>query len=373
MTTKKTTFGAIGALACTMLPFVPLGASAQSSVQLYGVVDMGVSSYKGDGAGSRQMVTSGGNQASRLGFRGREDLGSGLVAGFDMESGINADTGTGQLSNTNNQASGNSGGGGLTFNRKSFVYLQSKQWGELRLGRDYTPAFWNTFLFDPFRVGVGASTHVLHGTTVTGFRASNSVGYFSPGCSGPSCQGFFYQGMVAFGENGAGPDRQDGNLYGLRVGYGGEQWNAAAAVTTTRNRIADDYTSMNIAASYLWNGHRFMALAAENRTGNRLAAVGNANRVRYWQLGAEWKVGNGSIPMSFMRLTRNDGASSSSQKYAVGYVHNLSKRTALYGTYAYVDNRGSINLPVASGAVNGPIPTAGGNASGFDIGMRHSF
>ena len=84
MTTKKTTFGAIGALACTLLPFVPFGASAQSSVQLYGVVDMGVSSYKGDGAGSRQMVTSGGNQASRLGFRGREDLGSGLVAGFDM-------------------------------------------------------------------------------------------------------------------------------------------------------------------------------------------------------------------------------------------------------------------------------------------------
>ena len=56
MTTQKMTFGAIGALACTLLPFVPLGASAQSSIQLYGVVDMGISSYKGDGAGSRQMA-----------------------------------------------------------------------------------------------------------------------------------------------------------------------------------------------------------------------------------------------------------------------------------------------------------------------------
>ena len=77
--------------------------------------------------------------------------------------------------------------------------------------------------------------------------------------------------------------------------------------------------------------------------------------------------------MSVMRLTRNDSHSSASHKYAVGYVHNLSKRTALYGTYTYIDNRGSINLPVASGSLNGPVPTPGGKASGFDLGIRHAF
>lgn len=145
MTTQKMTFGAISALACTLLPFVPLGASAQSSVQLCGVVDMGVSSYKGDGAGSRQMVTSGGNQASRLGFRGRGDLGDGLVAGFRHGVGHQCRHGN-RSAEQHQQPSLGHGGGGLTFNRKSFIYLQSKQWGELRLGRDYTPAFWNTFL-----------------------------------------------------------------------------------------------------------------------------------------------------------------------------------------------------------------------------------
>ncbi|CAM4311477.1 Putative porin transmembrane protein [Comamonas aquatilis] len=361
---------AIGALTCAILSG---GASAQSSLQIYGIVDTALSSYRAEGAGSRQLLTPGGNQASRLGFREREDLGGGLRAGFDLEAGLNTDTGTGQTTNTNNQPSGNAGGGGLTFNRRSYLYLQSQQWGEIRLGRDYTPAFWNLFAYDPFRAGVGMSAHVLHGTTVTAFRASNSVGYFSPGCSGPSCKGLFYQAMLAFGENGAGPERQDGRVYGMRIGYGYTQWEAVISAATTRNRAADDYAQYSIGGSYLWEGHRFMALLGENRTGKRQATLDGANQVRFWQLGAIWKVGTDTIPMSIMRLTRNDNSASSSQKYAIGYVHNLSKRTAIYGTYAYVDNRGSINLPVATGGLNGPIPTAGGNASGFDLGIRHSF
>ena len=371
---KKIAFTALstlGALACAL---TPLAASAQSSVQVYGVVDVGVSSYRGAGAGSRQMVTSSGNQASRLGFRGREDLGNGLAAGFDLEAGLNVDTGTGQGSNTNNQPSGATTGTGLTFNRKSLVYLESKQWGQLRLGRDYVPAFWNMFNYDPFRLGVGMSLHVLHGTTATGFRASNSIGYLSPGCSTSSCKGLFYQLMTAFGENDVGPERKDGRVYGARIGYGGSNWDAAAAITTTKNRADDDYRQINAAASYLWEGHRFMVLAADHRTGNRVAARDSSDHVRYLQLGAVWKVGNhGNIPMSVMRLIRNDKSGSSSNKYAIGYVHNLSKRTALYGTYAYIDNKGSINLAAASGSLQGPVPVAGGNASGFDFGIRHQF
>lgn len=360
----------IGVLACAAVPFA---GWAQSSLQVYGVMDLGVSSYRGEGVGSRQMLTSSGNQASRIGFRGREDLGAGLQAGFDLEAGLNADTGAGQTTNTNNQPTGNAGNGGLVFNRKSYMYLQSKSLGEIRLGRDYSPAFWNLFLYDPFRLGVGMSAHVLHGTTVTSFRASNSVGYFSPGCSGPACKGLFFQGMAGMGENASGPGRQDGRVYGARVGYGGNGWDGAIAIASTANSAADNYTQINLAGAYQWQDHKLMLLAGENRTGNRSAALDNADRVRFWQLGATWKVGSGNIPMSVMRLTRNDSHSSASHKYAVGYVHNLSKRTALYGTYTYIDNRGSINLPVASGSLNGPVPTPGGKASGFDLGIRHAF
>lgn len=128
-----------------------------------------------------------------------------------------------------------------------------------------------------------------------------------------------------------------------------------------------------MAGAYDWRKHRLMALAGENKIGNRQAALDGADRVRFWPLGAWVQLGSGTIPVSFMRLTRNDTGSSASHKWAVGYVHALSKRTVLYSTYAYVDNRGSLKLPVASSAVQGPVPIAGGQASGIDLGIRHTF
>lgn len=369
MVHQRSVWSVLAALACA-----PQLSWSQPSVTVYGVVDLALSSYRGEGVASRQMLTSSGNQASRLGFRVREALGDGLSAGADLEAGINANNGTGQGSNTNNQPSGSVGGGGLMFNRKSFVYLESERLGQLRLGRDYTPAFWNLFVYDPFRVGVGMSAHVLHGTTVTAFRASNSIGYFSPGCSTSQCKSWFFQGMLASGNNsGDGPGRHDGRVRGWRLGYGGEGWDAAVSSSTTRIKAAGDYVQRSVAGSYTWRSHRLMGVAGENTIGNRQAALDNADRVRFWQLGAWIQLDVGTIPISFMRLTRNDTSHSASHKWAIGYVHPLSKRTSLYGSYAYVDNRGSLNLPVATGALQGPVPVAGGNASGIDLGLRHAF
>ena len=252
----------------------PAGA-AQAGVSVYGVVDMALSSYRGEGAGSRSMLTSSGNQASRLGFKGRESLGDSLWAGFELESGLNTDTGTGQASNTNNQPSGAvNANGGITFNRKAYVYLEGKDWGQLRLGRDYTPAFWNLFAFDPFRVGVGMSGHVLNGTTATGFRASNSVGYFSPGCTTFQCKGLFFQGMLAAGENSTSDaTKRDGNLHAWRLGYGGAGFDVAVASATTKNAAVGDFVQTNIGGAYQWQGHRLMALVGQNKTRIPVAAL----------------------------------------------------------------------------------------------------
>ena len=69
------------------------GASAQSSVTLFGVVDVGVRQVDNGGVRQSQLSTDG-LSSSRLGFRGVEDLGGGLKAGFWLESQVNADTGT---------------------------------------------------------------------------------------------------------------------------------------------------------------------------------------------------------------------------------------------------------------------------------------
>lgn len=352
-------------------------AAAQSSVEMYGVVDLAVSSYRGAGAATKTMMTSSGNTASRIGFRGKEVLGQGMEAGFDMEAGLNVDVGAGLPTNTNNQASGAAGGGGgITFNRKSYLYLTGKA-GQIRLGRDYTPSFWNTFVYDPYRVGVGISGLTMHGTTSTGIRASNSVGYYTPGCTSFQCKGPFFQLMLAMGENTEqGPERRNGNYWGFRAGYGGEGWDVAIASGTTQNAVAGDFVQRNIGAGYTWKGQRLMLLAGENKVGRPQASLGGADRVRYAQVGGWIKPRPSSadyIPVSYTYLQRNDAEKSRAQKFSVGYVHALSKRTAVYGTYAYIDNGGSLRLPVSSSAESGPVPQAGGSASGLDIGIRHSF
>ena len=129
-----------------------------------------------------------GMSSSRLGFRGVEDLGGGLKASFWLEMGLAPDTGR---SARGDWGSGTAQRNQLVFNRRSTVSL-SNQWGELRLGRDYTATFWSWTVFDPFGTnGVGAATNLalgrtcqtaLAGTTYgTLVRANNMVQYILPG------------------------------------------------------------------------------------------------------------------------------------------------------------------------------------------------
>ena len=113
-------------------------ACAQSSVQLFGVVDLSLVHSKGS-VSSKTQLANNGIGANQIGFRGVEDLGGGMYAGFWLEAWVNPDNGTGLATNTSNQASGTSaataGTQGITFNRRSTVSVGGG-WGELRLGRD---------------------------------------------------------------------------------------------------------------------------------------------------------------------------------------------------------------------------------------------
>src|SRR5258706_987573 len=92
-------------------------ASAQSSVTLSGTVDLNAKYVKNDGSDRRYSLSQDGINSSQLVFSGREDLGGGLWAGFNLNSGINADTGS---SNTK------------FFNRRSTVSFGG-HFGEIRL------------------------------------------------------------------------------------------------------------------------------------------------------------------------------------------------------------------------------------------------
>ena len=161
-------------------------ASAQSSVTLYGTVDLNARYIKNDGSSKRVSLSQDGINSSQLGFRGVEDLGGGLKASFILLAGVNADTGS-----ANNQF----------WNRRATVSL-SGGFGEVRLGRDYTPTFWNTTIFDAFGTnGLGDSSGVKQLAAPDYVRANNAIGYFLPSNIG----GVYGQVMAAAGEgNNAG-------------------------------------------------------------------------------------------------------------------------------------------------------------------------
>ena len=68
------------------------GAFAQSTVTLFGVLDTSVA-HISSGNSKVTGLASGGVSSSRLGFRGTEDLGGGLAAGFWLEGGLAVDNG----------------------------------------------------------------------------------------------------------------------------------------------------------------------------------------------------------------------------------------------------------------------------------------
>lgn len=342
-------------------------AHAQSSTTLFGIMDATVA-YGSGSIGNRIRLANSGNSSSRLGIRAVEDLGSGMSASFWLEAGINNDEGTGQASNTNNQASGaapaGAAAGGLTFNRRSTVSLAGK-WGELRLGRDYTPQFWNLARFDPFGfVGVGAtqtaSTAAVTGPTAV--RASNSLGLLTSANLG----GFYGQFAHYRGENPSNaPNPKDGTGDGLRVGYANAAIDVALALSRTRY-AAGDVSQHNLGASYDFGFARVMGQYTRDR--NEGAAGGTAQG-RGILLGTVVPVGAGEFKASFSSYRTAVGATEpTTRKYAIGYVYNLSKRTAAYATLARLSNSGG-----ASAALNAAATGANQSSRGYDVGLRHAF
>ena len=345
-------------------------ASAQSSVTLFGIVDATLAFGKGE-LGDKVQLTNSGYNSSRLGFRGTEDLGGGMSASFWLEAGLNNDDGRGAATNVNNQASGAAiaglgGGQGLTFNRRSTVSL-SGGWGEVRLGRDYSPQFWNLTVFDPYGTNGVGTTQTLNSTItgVTAVRASNTVGYFLPANLG----GIYGQVQYYMGENNTGATHKDGTGYGLRIGYAAGPLNVALALSKTEYNTVGasgvagavgDVKQNNIGAQYDFGVAKLMGHYSRDKNG-ALDAKG-------WLLGGLIPVGAGEIRLAYSRYEVDTLTDPESRKWALGYVHNLSKRTALYATIARVTNKGG-----AASALNGSVTGANQHSNGYDLGIRHSF
>jgi predicted porin len=343
------------------------GASAQSSVTIFGIIDVGITHSTGSVSGKTQL-SSNGTAVSQLGFRGTEDLGGGLKAGFWLESQLNPDNGSGASSNSNNQTSGLGPAGpqGITFNRRSTVGIGG-DWGEIRMGRDFTPYYYGLALYDPYgHAGQGASlTLATILPNPTGVRASNSISYFyghgfNSSLASTNPTGFHAQVMYYMGENASNAaNSDDGTGYGWRVGYNQPVWTVGAAGGRTQYATGDT-TQNNVGGSVQFGA---LKLVAHYNFG-RLAAI----KYHGGLIGGNYAISTGLIKVAFSTHHTNDLGSPAADKVVVGYQHNLSKRTSLYSHYAYVKNKGTSTIAVG-GAVTGP----GRNSGALEMGIRHFF
>ncbi len=339
-----------------LLPMIAMTnvALAQSSVTVFGVVDATIAIGKGSVL-SQNSMSRGGLSTPRLGFRGEEDLGNGLKAGFWLEGQVNTDDGTGGSLNTNNQKSGASvGAQSLNFARRATISV-SNDLGEIRLGRDYLPQYNNVLRGDIFgNVGVGAAlnfTAISAGYTAV--RASNMISYLSPKVSG-----FTTHIATYFGENTDGPATSyDGSGTGIHLGYENGPIQVGVATGTTHYATGNTRQS-NIQAAYDFGVVKITSQYNQDRTAG-LNAHGGA-------VGGSMPIGPGIIKAGYSWYNKNNKSEAS--KLSLGYVYSLSKRTQLYATAARIDNSGG-----AKYSLNSSVTDSNKSSTGYDFGIKHSF
>jgi len=342
------------------LGLVAMGAQAQSSVTLYGIVDTGIgyqssstSLGKTSGGASQVKMVQGVWAGSRFGLKGSEDLGGGSRAIFTLEEGYNSANGAQSTSN-------------LMFSRAAFVGLSNQNYGTLTAGRQYAPYYTLLSPYSPTTWLTGA--YGAHPGDIdsmdTIYRINNSIVYTSPNFAGLTVSGMYALGGVP-GSFGAGQTWSVAANYmrgpiGLAVGFerlhnstsGGGAWGA--------NSTANSNGEPGVSA--LTNG--FQTAAAQQR----LAVTGGYTFNSQWDITAaysnvQYVAGTGSLfhdtqiwntggvvlhykPLisldlaagySYTRATKANGIQSAAsyQQFNLSQYVTLSKRTGLYFVEAY--------------------------------------
>lgn len=329
-------------------------ASAQSSVTLFGIVDAAARNVKNGSAGSLNTLSSGGASTGRLGFRGIEDLGGGLRAGFWLEGQVDSDT----------------GGTGYNFQRRATVSLIGG-FGELRLGRDFTPTYLNYGDYEVFGyVGVASSASVrgsfLGQTSMaTGVRTNNQIIYILPAMGG------------LYGQINLGAGEGTGDKYtGGRLGYAAGPFKVGAAYGKTENGT-NDLESTSFGASFNMGFATVYGVYEKSEHSN-----GTDQDLMTFSISAP--MGKGKLLAQYTKASGSGPASRPDQydatMFGLGYQYSLSKRTTLYTNYGSINNGGSgTSATVGTGATytttgSGPAGMKRGETStGYEFGIRHSF
>jgi predicted porin len=323
-------------LAAACAAGAPLAAQAQSTVTLYGIIDQGITKANNGttpgsllpGRAAPDVWTVKAGNTSRLGFRGREDLGDGAYARFQIEHRFAADTG--QPSNAN-----------VFWLGRSVVALGTDKWGEVYAGREYSAAYWVPLFADPtywsYVSQLGSPytyanyTAVANTIEASNIRWANSVGYKSP-----DLKGLTFELATALGEL----QRKRNESGNVQYRQGPVWLGAGFDRLDSRNNLA-----------LVAGGYDFGVVFP---TASYSRAKGGLNGdASAWSLSVRAPIGLWRVYASIGRLrpaTNLDAA-----MFGAGTEYNLSKRSLLY-------------FNVGSAKRDGLTRT-----TAFDTGFKHTF
>jgi len=344
------------------------GASAQT-VQLFGLVDLNISHYRGGsetGIDSLTVMNDGttnGLNGSRWGLRVSEDLGGGLKTGVLLESGFGADTGASLQ-------------GGRLFGRQGFIWMSHASAGEGRMGRQYILSdsvvgqgnpFGNALVNNPTTSVTNMGRNLPMWLNAP--RADNAVQYETP-----TFGGFRAAVQIAPGEGTF--DR----FHGLRMVYQSGPLYAGLTYEWNKARTDGEDTNKSLSATANYNFGSFKLLGgiqrnSELRTGSgNGAAVGVSNLIvtgdttftaqdiNGYTIGAEIPVGGGAtvIGVNYTGMTYESAAGDDATlgKFALTARYAFSKNTFGYGGFS-----------VATGDLKDYIS----QETVFQVGLRMAF
>ena len=325
--------------ALAFLSVLSASALAQSNVTIYGIVDAGLVRESGGPTGSVTNLSSGVASGSRIGFKGKEDLGSGLAAVFQIENGFNVDTGA-------------AGQSGVLFGRQAFVGLTGK-FGAVTLGRQYTP-YYKTLrdIGDPFgAVSLAGRAGNLFATNT---RTDNLVEYLSPSFAGMRAD-------LVYGAGETAGDSSKNRTMGGSIGYAGGPLTAQLAYHRIENAAGTGHTR-NALASAKYDFKVVVAYASYAI--NKGPALADSKDML---VGVAVPLGASKLLLSHVRHDDETAAGNDAAQWGIGYSYPLSKRTDLYAAYAVIDNRKAAAFKVGNATDRGTGDRA------FNLGLRHNF
>jgi predicted porin len=389
-------------IASAALAMVAGTAQAQSSVTVYGVLDIGVSEVKNESTTSGVTTTSkinntgngdGSLATSRLGFRGVEDLGAGRKAKFQLEYDL-TDAGTGSTRADGQSATTTTSAAGTSYAnlgaRYSWVGLEDSKLGELRLGQQ------ETSMHSVFAAGLAGGANNAAGSIYSSSDTVNSISdisararpydvfvsraitYISPVISGVRFEVQSANYKTDAGTPGAVSDLRVG-LNAASLKYSAGKLNLAAAVQTTKvdsSATANDVNTREgtaISANYDFGAVRAFAVYS---TDKQTQYQGVRHDTKATEVGLQLPVGKTTFWASaFDGDRKGSGLTTAADSqglatrnadlsgYQVGVRNDLSKRTAIYAIYGQQEIKGT-----AAANNTNKLET-----TGMSVGVRHSF